>query len=166
MTLHPIFAIAAVTTIAAEYAPPEGFSQWVACAFYMFGIFVAIRHYQTLGHTKNVRIQGDIATMEEVKLITDKLLEERTFNNYKETAERDREDLKECLKEVKADIDKANDKLDKFGTDQYKARRALHGKVNAQSNALYFIAGQHKDGREIKNILDRAQALNTEADGE
>jgi hypothetical protein len=126
-------------SLAVDYAPPIDFDRWLACAFYAIALLVAIKHYSAIS--------------------TGGLVSRGIFDEYRKQAERDREEIKDELHGIEG-------KIEKFGTDNYKARRLLYGRVNAQSNALYFLAGQIAKGPELRRILDRAEQLNSEADGE
>lgn len=154
----------AAAFLATDYTPPAGFSEWIACAFYAFGIFVAIAHYRNLGQAKNVRIEANIATTDyvdgavrEMKKVVGGLLTEKSFEEYKKVAERDRGELKDSVEDLNGKIEEVEGKIEKFSGDNYRSRRGMHKKINAHSNALYFMAGQSPNSGAIKRILERGE---------
>lgn len=123
--------------LASDYTPPADFDRWLACAFYVIALLVALKHYQMLS--------------------SGNLLSRDMFNVYQKHAEEDRKEIKDGLSALEG-------KIEAGGTSQYNARRRMHKQLNAHANALHFIAGQHNHGAEIKRILDSADKEADEAD--
>jgi hypothetical protein len=74
-----------------------------------------------------------------------------------------KDDFKETVGEFTDRIQEAVEKIEKFSSDNYEARRRMHKKINGQQNALNYLAGTlSRDGRshEAKHI----QALIKEED--
>ncbi|MEI6492059.1 MAG: hypothetical protein WCO94_05885 [Verrucomicrobiota bacterium] len=64
-------------------------------------------------------------------------------------------DFKETVQEFTARLESAVEKIEQFSSDNYKARRMIHKKINGQQNALNYLAGTlSRDGRshEAKHI--------------
>jgi hypothetical protein len=108
--------------------------------------------------TTSVRIEGTIASTKYVDTKHQELTESikhllttEKFLIHHAHAEEEREELKEAIKD-------AAEKFERFTTDSYRSRRELHRRVNAHSNVLHFLAGQHQSGPEMRRILDRAEA--------
>ncbi|HMJ06371.1 MAG TPA: hypothetical protein VK474_08980 [Chthoniobacterales bacterium] len=131
------------------------------------GVFAVTIKKLLFEKTTSVKIEGTIASTkyvdgknDELKQSVDEkskelresigaLLRAETFGIYQRHADRDREELKGVVETLSSE-------LKQYSGDGYRSRRAMHKKVNAHSNALFFMAGQHPHGGEIKRILERA----------
>lgn len=111
--------------------------------------------------TTNIKIEGTIATTkyvdgkhDELKGAINGLLTTREFLIRHEHAEGERKELKDSL-------EKALEQFERFTSDSYRSLRELHRRVNAHSNVLHFLAGQHQSGPEMRRILDRAETASS-----
>lgn len=56
--------------------------------------------------------------------------------------------VKEGMAEIRDMVSETNDKLEGWSKDHYEARRRMHKKLNAQTNAMHFLAGlMARDGK-------------------
>lgn len=74
--------------------------------------------------------------------------------------------VKEGMAEIRDMVRSTNDKLEEWSRDHYSARRRMHKKLNAQTNALHYMAGlMARDGN--KHDAEHIRSLIQEApDGE
>jgi gas vesicle protein len=106
-----------------------------------------IKDMRSYLHTEMHGIQGELKSIyASQEQRTREVLGKEAFSDYRTHADRDRQEIKESLKDLMS-------KVEKFGSENYRARKEMHRTINAHSNALSYMAAQHEQGAKIHQLL-------------